>query len=56
MLYVRPKSTYSLSPDKLYGRNDVTSDNLNFRLDIRQNHSVEKNQDIKSLCQPKLFF
>ena len=37
-----------LSPDKLSGRNDVTSNKVSFRKDIRQNFFVE-NQDIKSL-------
>ena len=37
-----------LSPNKLSGRNDVTSNKVNFRKDIRQNFFVE-NQDIKSL-------
>ena len=37
-----------LSPDKLSGRNDVTSNKVSFRKDIRQNFFVE-NHDIKSL-------
>ena len=37
-----------LSPDKLSGKNDVTSNKVSFRKDIRQNFFVE-NQDIKSL-------
>ena len=38
-----------LGPDRLPGRNDVTSDNVGFRPDIRQNY-LKKNQEIKSLC------
>ena len=39
-----------LSPDRLSGRNDVTSDKVNLRPGIRKNLLYEKNQDIKSLC------
>ena len=31
-----------LSPDRLSGRNDVTSDKVNFRLDIRLNFFFKK--------------
>ena len=39
-----------LSSDLLSGRNDVTSDKVNFRPGIRQNFFSEKNYDIESLC------
>ena len=38
-----------LSPDRMSSGNDVTSDKVNFRSDIRQNF-FGKNQDIKSFC------
>ena len=39
-----------LSPVSLSGRKDVTSDNVNFRPDIKQNfYWKKKNQSIKSL-------
>ena len=38
------------SRDLLSGRNDVTSDKVNFRPGIRQNFFSEKNYDIESLC------
>ena len=50
---------FFLSLDKLSGRNDVTSDNVNFRLDITQNFffgkkvlHLDKYQTLVNTCLP----
>ena len=49
---------YLLSPDRLSGRNYITSDKVTFRPDIRQKllffFLKKKNQDIKSLRTLKI--
>ena len=42
VLINRPEYNF-LNPDRLPGRNDVTSDKVNFRPDVRQNFLFEKN-------------
>ena len=44
---------FFLNPNKLSGRNDVTSEKVKFRPDIRQ--IKKKNQDMKSLWLFKQF-
>ena len=46
----KPEYDFFQNPDRLSGRNDATSDKVNFRSDIRQSLIFEKNQDDKSLC------
>ena len=43
----RPEYNCFLSPDRLCGRNNVTSDKVNFRPDIRQNIFWEKKTEHK---------
>ena len=46
----KPEHNFFLNPDRLSGRNNVTSDKVNVRPDIRQKIFLKKNLDIKNFC------
>ena len=42
-----PKYNFFLSPERLFSRNDIKSDKVNFRPDIRQHFFLKKTEQLE---------